>query len=183
MPEVARLINEVEDARGRFLEATLAFSPEQAHFKPAPERWSIVEITEHIVRAEQGGIAGMWKAVEGAETGRPVWQGDPPHHGKSIEQIIAETWKEKEEVPPVAAPSWGGPLALWIAALQANAGLLRDLGRALQHHDLEALHYPHPISGALDMRQRFEFLRFHMDRHRNQVEELARHPAFPERPR
>jgi hypothetical protein len=179
MSELSRLIHEVEDARSRFIEAIAALTPEQAHFKPAPQIWSVVENTEHIVRAEHGGITGMWKAVEGVETGSPVWEGDPPHHGKSIEQIVAETWKEKEQVPPVAAPSWGGPLALWIAALQANEGLLRALGRALERHGLEAIHYPHPISGALDMRQRLEFLRFHLDRHRNQVEELKRHPSFP----
>jgi hypothetical protein len=40
----------------------------------------------------------MWKAVEGVETGDRVWTGDPPHHGKSIEQIVSETWQEKEEV-------------------------------------------------------------------------------------
>jgi hypothetical protein len=135
--------------------------------------------TEHIVRAEWGGINGMWKAVDGAETGTPAWDGDPCHRGKSIEQIVTETWQEKEQVPPVAAPTWGGPLAFWIAALQANEGVLRALGGALERHDLEAIHYPHPISGPLDMRQRLEFLRFHLDRHRDQVEELKSHPAFP----
>jgi hypothetical protein len=29
------------------------------------------------------------------------------------------------------------------------------------------------------MRQRLEFLRFHLDRHRNQVEELRRQSGFP----
>jgi hypothetical protein len=179
MSELSRLIQEVEAARGRYIEAIAALTPQQAHYKPAPETWSAVENTEHIVRAEHGGIAAMWKAVEGLETGSRAWDGDPPHHGKSIEQIVAETWNEKEQVPPVAAPSWGGPLAFWSAALQANEGLLRALGRALDGHELEAIHYPHPISGALDMRQRLEFLRFHLDRHRNQVEELRRQSGFP----
>jgi hypothetical protein len=178
MSELSRLIQEVEDARRRFVEVVVALRPEQAHFKPAPEVWSAVENTEHIVRAENGGINGMWKAVEGAETGNPVWEGDTPHRGKSIEQIIAETWKEKEQVPPVAAPTWGGPLEFWITALQANESLLRALGRALEGHDLGAIHYRHPISGPLDMRQRLEFLRFHLDRHRKQVEALRSHPDF-----
>jgi hypothetical protein len=175
MTGLSDLVQQVESARRRYIGSVEALSPEEAHFKPAPDVWSAVENTEHIVRAEWGGINGMWKAVDGAETGTPAWDGEPCHRGKSIEQIVGETWQEKEQVPPVAAPTWGGPLAFWIAALQANESLLRGLAGALERHDLEAIHYPHPISGPLDMRQRLEFLRFHLDRHRNQVEELKRH--------
>jgi hypothetical protein len=181
MAGLFRLIQEVESARRRYIGSVETLSPEQALFKPAPGRWSAVENTEHIVRAEWGGINGMWKAVDGAQTGTPAWDGDPCHRGKSIEQIVAETWQEKEQVPPVAAPTWGGPVAFWIAALEANESVLRALGGALERHDLEAIHYPHPISGPLDMRQRLEFIRFHLDRHRNQVEELKSHTAFPAR--
>jgi hypothetical protein len=181
MAAIVRLINEIESARRRYSGVVEALSSEQARFKPAPDVWSAVENTEHIVRAEWGGINGMWKAVDGAETGNPAWDGDLPHHGKSIEQIVRETWQEKEQVPPVAAPTWGGPLAFWLAALQANQRVLRGLGEVLERHDLEAIHYPHPISGPLDMRQRLEFLRFHLDRHRDQVEALKSHASFPAR--
>jgi hypothetical protein len=181
MAGLSRLIDEFASARRRYIGSVEELSPEQAHFKPAPDEWSAGENTEHIVRAEWGGINGMWKAVDGAETGTPARDGDPCHRGRSIEQIVAETWQEKEQVPPIAARSWGGPLAFWIAALQANEGVLRALAGALERHDLETIHYPHPISGPLDMRQRLEFLRFHLDRRRNQVEELKSHPEFPAR--
>jgi hypothetical protein len=182
MPDPARLIHEVENARTHFLNAVAALTPEQAHFRPGPEVWSVVDNTEHIVRAEWGGINAMWRAVHAAGTDEPASHSDPPHRGKSIEQIISETWREKEQVPPVAAPSWGGPLAFWTAALEANGRILKALGEVLERHDLEAFHYPHPISGPLDMRQRLEFLRFHLDRHRNQVEVLKRHDGFPAPP-
>jgi hypothetical protein len=72
-----------------------------------------------------------------------------------------------------------GPLAFWIMMLRANQGLLRALGQAREGHALDAIHYPHPISGPLDMRQRLEFLRFHLDRHRKQIEAIRFHPGFP----
>jgi hypothetical protein len=179
MSELARLIREVEEARSRFIDAVAGWTPVQAAFRPEPDVWSAAENAEHIVRAEHGGINGMWKALEGVVTGNPVWEGDPPHRGKSIERIVAETWQEREQVPPVAAPSWGGPLGFWLEMLRANEAVLRSLGRALEGHRLDEILYPHPISGPLDIRQRLEFLRFHLDRHGKQVEALRLHPAFP----
>jgi uncharacterized damage-inducible protein DinB len=181
LADLSDLIQDVERARRRYIDSVIELSPEQAQFTPSPSVWSAVENTEHIVRAEWGGINAMWNAAEGADTGDPAWTGDTPHRGKSIEQIVSETWRAKEQVPPVAAPTWGGALAFWIAALQANESLLQSLARTLDRHDLEGIHYPHPLSGPLDMRQRLEFLRFHLDRHRGQVEELKRHAGFPTR--
>lgn len=179
MTEITRLIEEVQAARESYLRTVRGFNPEQARYTPAADVWSAVEITEHLVRAEYGGICWMWKAVEGFDRGEPVWRGEATHRGKSIEQVVAETWEEKEVVPPVAAPTWGGSLAFWIAALEANGPLLVALGRALDGHDLEEIHFPHPISGPLDMRQRLEFLRFHLVRHRGQLERLVERPDFP----
>jgi hypothetical protein len=179
MSDLDRLVQDIRSARERYLALVRPLTRAQALFSPGPGSWSAVENTEHLVRAEQGGIYAMWWAVEGAEEGEPAWDGPVPHQGKSIERIVAETWKEKEEVPPQAAPAWGGAARFWISALESNDGLLDDLVRSLAAHDLESIHSPHPISGPLDMRQRLEFLRFHLDRHREQVEAITRHPGFP----
>lgn len=119
--------------------------------------------------AEQVGINGIWKALDGYRRGQPVWSGEPIHRGKSIEEVIAATWKEREEVPAVAAPRCGGPLGYWTAALRSCRPVLAQFQNALEGIDLEQIIYPHPISGPLDARQRLEFLRFHLDRHRGQV--------------
>jgi len=179
MSDLDRLVQEVRSARQRYLAVVRPLTRTRSLFRPEPGAWTAAENTEHLVRAEQGGIYAMWRAVEGAEAGEPTWEGAVPHQGKSIERIVAETWKEKEEVPPQAAPAWGGAARYWISALESNDGLLDVLARSLAAHDLESIHYPHPISGPLDMRQRLKFLRFHLDRHREQVEAITRHPDFP----
>jgi hypothetical protein len=179
MSEHVRLIDEVNAARRSFIAVVRDLSPEQGRFQPAADVWSALDNTEHIVRAEQGGLYGMWSALDGFLNARPVWTGVAVHDGKSIEQVIAETWQEKEQVPAVAAPVWGGSLHFWIATLEANQQVLAALGRALEGVPLAAVHFPHPISGPLDLRQRLEFLRFHLDRHRQQVERLRQHPDFP----
>lgn len=177
--ELADLLADVERARRDYLAVVAGLSPEAAAFAPAPAVWSAVENTEHLVRAELGGVNGMWTALERFLAGDPVWTGEAPHAGKSIETVIAQTWREREDVPPVAAPTWGGSLGFWVAALQANRSTLEALAGRLQGVDLGRVLYPHPISGPLDVRQRFGFLRFHLDRHRGQVERLLVEPGFP----
>jgi hypothetical protein len=173
------LVNDVAAARARYLETLGTPTPSQATFKPESNDWCLVEITEHITIAEQVGINGIWKALEGYRRGAPVWAGDPIHRGKPIETVIQATWREREQVPPVAAPRWGGPIQYWVAALRSSQPVLEQLGDALRGVDLAEIIYPHPISGPLDARQRLEFLRFHLDRHRDQIIRVRSHAAFP----
>ena len=180
MYKVDQLIQDVEQARQQFLTSVTNLTFVQVPFKPEPDAWSILAITEHIVRAEQSGVMRMWKALDGIRRNEPVWLGEPVHRGLSIEEVVARTWQPKEKVPDIAAPIWGGSLSYWIAMLKAQRVLLRELAAALEGYDVETTLFPHPISGPLDVRQRLEFLRFHLDRHRAQVEQVQSHPNFPQ---
>jgi hypothetical protein len=167
------LISDVYHARLSYIKACSGLSTAQSAFKPDSESWSVVEVTEHLVWAEMGGINGIWKAAEGIRENRPVWTGDPVHHGLSIEEIIGKTWKEKEQVPEVAKPRWGGTLDFWIVSFSACQSMLEALGHSLTGLDLEKVIYPHIISGPLNVIQRMEFLRFHIQRHQKQIEYLT----------
>ena len=179
MDDVAQLIKEVAQARERFLASVSGLSPAQATFKPEPTRWSILEITEHLVRAEEAGVSGIWHALDGYRRGEPLWSGDPVHKGLSIRKIVSRTWQPREQVPEIAAPRWGGSLSYWVATLRSKQVVLEDLARSLYGVALEHVIYPHPISGPLDVRQRLEFLGFHLDRHRGQVEALISEREYP----
>lgn len=126
-----------------------------------------------------GGINGIWKTLEAIKNGKPIWNGEAIHHGFTIEQIIEKTWKPKEQVPEIAKPRWGGPVAYWIKALEGCQLLLESLFTELEGYDLEQIIYPHIISGPLNVVQRMEFLRFHLNRHQNQIENIKSHPDFP----
>jgi hypothetical protein len=177
--ELDVLVDGVEAARQRYLGAVVGLSSEQGAHTSAPHSWSIAQITEHLVHAEVGGINLIWRAAEGVLQGTPVWTGDSPNQGLSIEQVIAGTWRPREASPDSALPRLGGPLGYWIAALRSASGLLRDLRSVLEGVALEQAIYPHAISGPLDARQRLQFLAFHLDRHHRQVAEIMSHPSFP----
>jgi hypothetical protein len=182
MHEVETLRRAVEEARGRYLNAVRSLTNEQGAFKPEPGVWSAAENTEHLFHAEHGGINGIWRGLDGLRRGDPPWKDEHTNRGLTIEEVVAKTWKPRETVPAGAGPDCGGPLAYWVAALASCEPVLARVADELAGEDLEAVIYPHPISGPLDARQRFQFLRFHLDRHRDQIMRLKEHPEFPRGP-
>ena len=173
------LIESVGVARKNFIDACLNLTKSQQTFKPSDDIWSILDNVEHLVWAEWGGVSGIWKAIDGLQRKQPVWNGEPVHHGLKIEEIISKTWQAKEKVPPSAAPQWGGNISFWLSALANCQQSLYDLHRDLAGYDPERVIYPHPISGPLNVLQRMEFLRFHIERHHRQVEGLKSHSLYP----
>jgi hypothetical protein len=170
MSTVRSLVADVEQARQRVLDAVAGLSTEQGAFKPAPSEWSIAECLEHLFLAEHGGVSGLWKAIEGMRARRPVWSGNPVHRGLSIEEVVRRTWGPSQQAPGNAVPHTGGPVAYWTSCLESCRPVLARLGCELEALDLETVVYPHVVSGPLDGRQRLEFLRFHLDLHRGQIE-------------
>lgn len=179
MKTLMLLLNEVAEARYKFIGTATGLTSQQANFKPAPDAWSITENVEHMFWAEHGGINGMWKTFEAFRSGKPVYTGELVHHGLPIEEVIARTWKEKEIVPEVAKPRMGGPVEFWNLSLHNLQNILAALANALEGADLEKIIHPHPISGPINVIQRFEFLRFHLDRHRHQIERIKADKHFP----
>ncbi len=172
MTTIQKLIQEVATARTQYLEQIADLTEVQAQWKPDPEVWNVIENTEHLFWAEQGGIYGMWKTLYAIREGSFVRTRESIHRDMPIEQIIALTWQEKEQVPAVAAPRLGGTLAFWKSSFHSLQEILRAFSEDLQEDELRVQAHPHPISGALDFQQRLEFLRFHIDRHREQVARL-----------
>ena len=178
MSEVEKLVQEVQAARQRVVASVRGLSVAQGDFKPAPARWSVSEVLEHLVLAEHLGIVFIWKASLGYRQGTAYGEGASVNRGLSIEQVVEQTWKAREEAPPGATPRLGGPLPYWVAALEACQPVLEQLADELEGLDLSAVIYPHFLSGPLDARQRLEFLRFHLDRHREQIEAIKQEAGF-----
>ena len=57
--------------------------------------------------------------------------------------------------------------------------LIAEVGEALHGLDRSLVIFPHLLSRPLDARQRLEFPRFHLDRHRHQIESLMTEGGFP----
>ncbi|MEP6619685.1 MAG: DinB family protein [bacterium] len=178
LPTALALIAAVEEARSQLLHAVRDMNEAQSRFKPVDGVWSVVEIVEHLYLAELSGVTKIWTAADTVRNG-VRWLDPLPNSGKPVEQIIAETWKAREIAPPIATPHIGGPLSFWCAAHATLTAMLRQLGDRLDGLVLEDVVFPHYLSGPMDARQRLEFLRFHIERHHAQAQQVMAHPAFP----
>ena len=181
MNESTSLINEIRQARDRMVDTVRNLTEPQAQFKPDEESWSVVEVLEHLVIAENGTLNKVWKAAEAHRRGESVWTGEPTNKGLSFDEIAARTWKPKEKAPSQGViPRKGGPLAYWMSCMAANQAILEDLEKQLEGLALsEIICHPHSISGPLDARQRLQFIRFHIDWHLKQIKSLKGYKTFP----
>ena len=172
MNKVTQHIHDVAVARKDFIALIENINEQQAGFKPSDDEWNITDNTEHLFWAEQGAIYGMWKILYAIRNGTATRTYESDHKEWSVEQIIAQTWKEKEQVPAMAAPRLGGTLIFWRLSLAGLQHLLEAFGKELHEDELRLQAHPHPISGAMDFQQRIEFLRFHILRHQCQVQSI-----------
>ncbi len=179
LAEVRKLSDGVRAARERLIRELEGLSAAQGAFMPGPEAWSVAEVVEHLVWAEQSGLNKMWVALAAARRGEPVWVGEHPERRSPIETIIERTWRPKEQAPAIAEPSWGGPLSYWLAFFGLCQTLTEAVAAEIRAEELDEVVYPHYLSGPLTLRQRLEFIRYHIERHRLQIESILALPDFP----
>jgi hypothetical protein len=179
MPDIQQRIADVAATRERLLDRLQAFSYEQGRFKSGADAWSIAQHVEHLVIAEMGSVRAVWTAAEALRRGQRHWNVEPQFRGRPVEQIVAETWQPGQAAPEFLIPQGSGPLSYWSAALRTNQMLVEALAAVLQGLDPAEIVAPHPISGPLDALQWLAFLRYHLELHREQIEELARSADFP----
>ncbi len=179
MEKPSSLIRHAADERARLVQLVAGLSDVQSNYKPHDQTWSTNQYVEHLVLAEMSGVSKIWSAAEGMRKGKPIWQGEHTNRGLTIEEVVARTWKPKEVAPPLVAPRFGGPASYWIENLRSSQQLLERLEPVLEGLPIEALIFPHFLSGPLDAGQRIDFLRFHMMRHRMQIENIIARADFP----
>jgi hypothetical protein len=168
-PKVSVLLDEIKASRANVLREVVGLSLAQGSAKADLTAWSLQDILEHLVLAERGGFDLICTAAERFRDGDPVFSGQSENNGLSIEAIIERTWKTRETAPESATPTGDWSVGVWASHLRNCDDLLRDLPGVLDGLPLEQVIYPHFLCGPLNAIQRLEFIRFHIDRHMEQI--------------
>ncbi|HEV2207154.1 MAG TPA: DinB family protein [Verrucomicrobiae bacterium] len=171
----ARALKYLEKTRADVLHATRGLSPAQWDFKPAPDRWSVAEVTEHIAAAEDL-LRGMiqdkvMKAPARTDT----------VDLKTVDDFVLKAVPDrshKVQAPEPLRPTnrFGSPAASLKHFQESRAKTIEFLKAT---PDLRAHAADSPMGKQLDAYEWVLFLAAHSERHTKQIEEVKADPNFP----
>jgi hypothetical protein len=165
----------LESTKQGVADATKGLSAAQWNFKPAPDKWSVAEVTEHIAAAEDY-LRGM--VVEKVMAGPARAAGEDV---AGIDEMILKMIPDRSH--PAQAPEplkptnrFGSPegsLKHFMEARGATEDFLTKTAD-LREHAIDG-----PMGKKLDGYEWILFIAAHSDRHTKQILEVKSNPNFP----
>jgi len=173
----------LEQTRAYVIGATKGLSEAQWKFKPAPDRWSIAEVTEHIILTQEFMLGPVKEQL--AKT--PA-ASNPD--AKAVDAVVMGKFPDRStkfQAPEMLQPKGQLTLAEAVARLNRNCDRLIDYLQTtpdLRQHTIEALPVKALSNGAYSTMDGYEWIlaaAAHTERHTKQILEVRADPAFPAR--
>jgi DinB superfamily len=167
----------LKDSQQETLEALEKLSDEQLKFKAAPEKWSILEVAEHIMLAEGLLFAAVERAL--ANQPNPEWETKTKGKTEFMEKAIVSR-ERRVQAPENIVPS--GKLSrteLISKYKEARAKTLKFAEETQQPVKSHTLDHPFPVFGTLNAYQWLIYVPLHNMRHNQQIAEVKSNPNFP----
>lgn len=170
---VAEIYEAIDKTREQFYRRVEELSDEQAGARPGPEAWSVAEIAEHLALIERSvlrlmkGVLAQIEAAGGQGDGTAATM--KPF---SLEHHVERSRTEKYVAPEMARPKGEAPLTDSLARLRRTREELHALRPRIEAADLNAVSYPHPAFGPLNVYEWLAFIGIHEARHLRQAEAM-----------
>jgi hypothetical protein len=166
----------LETTKKGVLEATKGLSEAQWNFKPAPDRWSVAQVMEHIAAAEDF-IRGLVKEkvmmAPAGEAGRDVKKTDDA----VLAMVPDRTNKVQAPEPLVPTNRFGSPdgsIKHFVESRATTEDLLKSTA-GMRDHVMDS-----PM-GKLDGYEFILLIAAHSERHTKQINEVKADPNFPKK--
>lgn len=172
----AQLINRLKDSKNDLLKAVAGLTDAQLEFKPAPDRWSIIDVVEHLTIVEKSMMDAEKKLV--AEAPNPEKKKDMKYTDAQLIAMV-EDRSRKQMTPPTMMPkhNYASP-ADAVNAFVAQRDQLIDY--VSNTKDMLRAHITNdPNFGYVDAYQLLLFNAAHTMRHIKQIDEVKADPGFP----
>jgi uncharacterized damage-inducible protein DinB len=165
----------LEKTHAGVIAAAQGLSDAQLAFKPAPERWSVAQVLEHIASAEDmlmGMVTGQVMTAPARTDGEDV---------KAIDELILtaipdRTQKRSAPEPLIPTNRYGSAAEALKHFRESRAktiAFLKDTA-GLRGHAIDS-----PLGKKLDGYQWLLFIAAHSERHTKQMLEVKADPGFP----
>lgn len=175
--ERAKAIKLLKESQAETLEALEKLSDAQLKFKPAPERWSVLECAEHIMLAEGQLFSAVQHAVDTKPN--PDWEAKTKGKTEFLEDVLAGR-KGKAQAPENIVPSGKLSREQVIQKFkEARAITLKFAEQTQKPLKAHTLGHPFPAFGTLNSYQWLIYIPFHNIRHNKQIAEVKADANFP----
>lgn len=170
-----KVLQYLESTKANLLEATNGLSQDQWNFKPAPDRWSVAQVMEHIAASEDFIRDGLIKGKVMVSA-----QGTPDRDVKKIDEAVVTMIPDrshKAQAPDPLQPRnrFGSPNGSLGHFLESRATTEQYLETTAGLRD-------HVMDGPVGKMDGYEFILFiaaHCERHTKQILEVKADPNFP----
>ena len=174
--EKDRALQYLESTKKNVLEATKGLSDEQWNFKPAPDRWSVAQVMEHIAAAEDFLRDFTKEKVMSGPAGEPGR--DVKKTDEAVLTMVPDR-THKAQAPEALVPnnrfgSSDGSVKHFIESRSATEDFLKNTA-GLRDHVTDS-----PL-GKLDGYEFVLFIAAHSERHTRQINEVKAEPNFPKK--
>ncbi|MGB2606226.1 MAG: DinB family protein [Candidatus Sulfotelmatobacter sp.] len=170
-------LKQFETTRDNFLKSIAGLSQAQWTFKPAPDRWSVAEVAEHITVSESTLLGLVQKQIM-TSPATP----DKREQVKGKDELILQ--KVPDRSHKAQAPEFLRPTGRWATegdltkAFEESRKATMDYVRTTDD-DLRDHFFDHPMLGTMDGYQWLLLISAHSARHTAQIEEVKADPNFP----
>jgi hypothetical protein len=154
--------------------ATKGLSEAQLKFKPAPDRWSVAEVVEHLALIEDLINQGILARLSTAPAPTAGWDASKVD-AMVLSRMPDRSVKAKAPEPAVPTDRWTPAEALD----HFLAGRVQTVAFLKSTPDLRAHIISHPAFGPLDGYEWVLAVAAHTERHTKQIQEVKSDPAFP----
>jgi len=170
-------LKSLQETHDAFLKSITGLSEKQWTFKPAPDRWSVAEVSEHIAISEST-IFGLVQKQFMASPAAPERRAEVKVTDQQILTMVPDR-SRKAQAPEFLKPTnrWPAREEL-VKAFEQNRTATENYVRTT-NDDLRDHFGPHPLLGTMDVYQWILLISAHSERHTKQIEEVKADPNFP----
>jgi hypothetical protein len=174
LPDLSHRLATLDAVREAFLAPVRTATGSQRAFRSAPGSWSMLDVTEHLVLAEEKSLLGMLKGPPPGTTVTPVAR-------VRMTMVLLVMQTDLRVKVPVARVLPTGSVTLaelearWV---EARRGLERYL-EPLTTAEARTARFRHPIGGWVPVGTGVTFYAGHIRHHARQVRRIQRAPGYP----
>ncbi len=172
-----KAVKHLEKTRKEVFAATRDLTPEQWNFKPAPDRWSVAEVTEHIAAAEDF-LMDMVREKVMVAPARTEATDLGALDDLVLQQIPDRSHKVQAPEPLKPANRFGSPRDSLKHFQESRTKTLAFVKKTegLRQHAVDS-----PMGKKLDAYQWVLLTSAHSERHTKQILEVKADPNFPKK--